>query len=573
MSAVRRLATPPVLLAGVAAVSAGLLIAWQSHLTFLIDDWDLLLHRRGISANSLLDPHARHLIIGPAIVYKAIQATFGMDGRFPYAVASTATFIASVVLLFVYLRGRVGDWLALAAVIPVLFMGPAYEDLLSSFQICYFGSMAFGIGALLAIRRSDHRGDVIACALLVASLAFAEIALAFAAGVAVALALDRGPLRRAWVVGIPLVLYLIWFVLWGHSGSHLGPNSLSFTNVATSPAYILDGFASSLGSLLGFGTPALFGGTGGLEWGRPLLVGLVALAAIAALRSRFPVRSWLLVALAVGVSFWFLTGANAALGRPPFASRYQYVGAVFVLMVAAEFIAAWRPGWRPDWRAALAAFAVAGLVTISNVSTLHQSYRALSGLSAVVRGGLAGLEIGADSANPDLVLTQQNSDFNYFTWVDAGSYLSAVDKFGSPAYSQAELPSAPEPARVAADKVLSAALGLTFQPLSRPPTTGTTAPRVVGPPGAVVGTSPGCLTVRRVGGALPVLSLPPGGAILSTHAGSQAAASLRRFATASFPIVAGTVSGSARLDIPEDRSSRPWELQLDPTARVTVCGE
>jgi hypothetical protein len=573
MPAVKRFTTPPVLLAVSAAVSAAVLIAWQSHLTFLIDDWDLLLHRRGISADSLLDPHARHLIVGPAIVYKAIQATFGMDGRFPYAVASTGTFLASIVLLFIYLRRRVGDWLALAAVLPILFMGPAYEDLLSSFQICYFGSMAFGIGALLAIERSDRRGDVIACALLVASLAFAEIAFAFAAGVAVAIALDRGPVRRAWIVGIPLALYLVWYLVWGHSGSHLGPNSLSFTNVATSPAYVLDGFASSLGSVFGLGTPALFGGTGGLEWGRPLLVALVALAAVAALRSRFPVRTWLLVAVAVGVSFWLLTGANAALGRPPFASRYQYVGAVFVLMIAAEFIARWRPGWRPGWRALIAVFAVAGLATISNLSTLHQGYQALSRLSATVRGGLAGLEIGADSANPDLVLTQQNSDFNYFTWVDAGSYLSAVDKFGSPAYTQAELPEAPEPARIAADKVLAAALQLAFQPLSKPPAPGTTAPRLVGPLGAVVGRSPGCLIVSRVGGGLPVLALPPGGAILSAPPGAQAGLSLRRFAADSFPILAGTVHGSARLDIPEDRSNRPWELQLDPTDRVTVCGE
>ena len=65
------------------AASGALLLAWQSHLTFLIDDWDLLLSRRGFNAHALLDPHARHLILGPALVYKAIQATLGWTRSFP----------------------------------------------------------------------------------------------------------------------------------------------------------------------------------------------------------------------------------------------------------------------------------------------------------------------------------------------------------------------------------------------------------------------------------------------------------------------------------------------------------
>ena len=46
-----------------------------------------------------------------------------MESHAPYAVAATAAFLASVALLFVYLRRRVGDWVALAAVLPILFMG------------------------------------------------------------------------------------------------------------------------------------------------------------------------------------------------------------------------------------------------------------------------------------------------------------------------------------------------------------------------------------------------------------------------------------------------------------------
>jgi hypothetical protein len=536
------------ILLGLAVAGSGaLLIAWGSHITFLIDDWNLLLNRRGFDAHALLDPHARHLILGPVLIYKAIQATIGMESSLPYDVVAVAAFLASVVLLFIYLRQRVGHWVALAAVLPVLVMGSAYEDLLSAFQIGYFGSMAFGIAALLALERRNRPGDAIACAALVASLAFAEIALAFAAGVAVAIALQGGPWRRAWVPAVPPLLYAAWYLTFGESGTY-NPSDFSLHNVATSPPYVLDGFASSVGSLLGLGTVPLFGGTGGLEWGRPLLVALVAVAVAWVLRSRSSRLIWVLVPLVIGLSFWFLTAANFTFGRPPFASRYQYVGAVFVLMIAANLAA----GWRPGWRGVLGALAVGVAAAAANLVTLHQSYRALAGTSEVVRGGLAGLEIAADDVDPGFVLTPQNSDFNYFTLVKAGPYLSASEKFGSPAYSQAELASAPEGARVAADKVLAAALPITLQPTASPP-------------------GLGCTTARGTGPAAPVLTLPPGGASLSAAHGAQASLALRRYASSSFPVDPGPLTGSARLEIPTDRSSRAWQLRIESVGRVTVC--
>ncbi len=545
MPTVRRLATPPVLLGGLAAASAALLLAWQSHLTFFIDDWDLLLSRRGFNAHAFLDPHNEHIIIAPTAIYKAIQATIGMDSLLPYAVIATAAFIASAILLFVYLRSRVDDWLALAATALVLFIGAAYEDLLTPFQIGYFGSMAFGLGALLALDRRSRAGDAWACVLLVLSLTFSEIGIPFVIGVAVAIALDRGPWRRAYVVAVPLALYAIWFLGWGHTAA----SHLSFHNIANSPAYALDGFASSVGALVGLSTPPITGGTGGIELGRPLLVGVVALAALRLWRlGRFPATLW--APLAIGVSFWLLTAANTSAERPPTASRYQYVGAVFILLIAAELVRGWRPGWKP-----LAAIgAVTAFAVAMNISAMHDAYGIFRGWTAIVRGDLAGLEIDADHVNPGLELTPQNSNFDYFGEVHAGPYLSAAGKFGSPAYTSSELASAPEQGRLGADKVMAAALGLSFQPLS-------TAP----PPGR------GCRTVARSGEAPPVIELPPGGATLTAPPGVAAKLSLRRFATTSFPIVVGTLQGAARLSIPTDRSERPWQLQVDANGPVTVC--
>ena len=192
------------------------------------------------------------------------------------------------------------------------------------------------------------------------------------------------------------------------------------------------------------------------------------------------------------LSFWFLTAFNATALRPPTASRYQYVGAVLTLLVAADLAAGFV---RPRAPAVMVgAFAVAGISVLSNISVLHDTYRGLADVTPTIRGGLAGLEIEADTVDPDLVLDEQNSGFNYTHMVRAGPYLSAVDAFGSPAYSGSELAGAPENARVAADLVMGAALRTVVEPGPRP--------SGVGP----------CSTVREHGGAAPALEVPPGAA-------------------------------------------------------------
>jgi hypothetical protein len=556
-----KLAQPKLLLGAALLTSGVLLIVWQSHLTFVADDWDLLIHRRGLSPDVFLDPHARHIIIAPTAIYKAIQATVGMGSLTPFALVATGAFLATVVLLFVYLRTRLGEWTALIAVIPILFMGSAWEDLLTPFQIGYFGSMVFGLGALLALQRRDARGDAIACGLLIASLTFSEVAVPFLAGAAVAIGLDRRPLSRAYVVAAPALLYAAWYAGW-----ETGPNSASFEKVATSPSYILDGLASSLGSLLGFG-PA-FGDfvASPLGWGRPLLIGLVAAAAVW-VHHRGRVSRWLPVTITLAVSFWFLAAANAGFGRVPTASRYQFVGAVFLVMVAAECAA----GTRLRWGGLAAVTAIAAAATLSNVSVLQRSYQAFLGTTPVVRGGLTGLEIAAPRVSPGFLLTAENSDAVWFSQVDAAHYLSAVDKFGSPAYPRDELAAAPESARIAADKVLSAALRIRLRDVARPPTPAGPAPRLIAPLGALPGTDGSCLTLRSPGGEPALVTLPPGGVILRAPAGVGAEFKLRRFAT-SFPVDLGTLRGTGVLGIPHDLSDRPWELQLSSSGPVTLCG-
>ncbi len=536
------------LLAGALLASGLMLLVWLSDLTFWRDEWAFLLHRRGFSADVFLDPHYEHIAIAPVAIYKLLLAGFGMDSPTPFQIAATAMFLTSVTLVFVFLRRRVGAWLALAGVLPLLFFGSSWDDLLWPFQIGYFGSMAAGIGALLALDREDRTGDLVACALLLISLSFSSVGIPFAAGVLVHVLTGSDIRRRAYVAALPIGLFAIWWLVFGQQAE----NRASLDSLLGSPGYIFDGFASSLSSLLGLATDRDQFPITSLDWGRPLLIGVLVLAGLRLWRlGRAP--RWLLVTLAVGLTFWFLAGINTAIGRGPDAGRYQYLGAIFLLLIAAELLR----GVRVPRSAVVAAVAISALAALSNFWVLQLYANGLAGLAGQQRGGLAALELARDRVDPGLLLTEENSDVDYLGELDAGSYLSAVDDFGSPAYTPEQLASATEPSRAAADKVFATALGIGLDP----------------DPGARIGK--GCLTAatKESPDEDLVLDLPPGGVLLRTPPGSRAEVRLRRFATASFPVKLGILRGGAptALRIPSDRSGEPWQAGLRATGPVNVC--
>ena len=110
--------------------------------------------------------------------------------------------MAAGVAVFVYVRERLGDIPALIAAAVVLFLGPAWQDLLWSFQIGLVGSLATGVFALLALERTSRRGDLAACALLVGSIGLSNLGVSFVLAAAVMLAIQRR-LAAAWVVARP----------------------------------------------------------------------------------------------------------------------------------------------------------------------------------------------------------------------------------------------------------------------------------------------------------------------------------------------------------------------------------
>jgi hypothetical protein len=532
-----------ILMAGAVLLSGGLLLHWLSRLTFWRDEWAPLLHRRSWSVGSFLDPIVEHLVAIPVLSYKVLVTTFGMDSPAPFQFVATVAFLISVILLFIYARGRLGEWIALAAVLPILFLGPSWDDLLFPYQLGYFGSVACGLGSLLALDRRDKTGDVTATILLIASLMFSDVGIPFVAGAVVEVLLGRDRWGRAYVFAIPTVLWGLWYLGWGHTA----PTFISFHNFANLPGYVTDGLASSIGSLLGLGTPQSSLQVTSLDWGRPLLVLAVAVAALRLYRlGKVPDR--VLTVLAVGVGFWCLTGLNASVLGAPTVGRYQYVGVVGIVLIASELARGMKIPRVAVW---LVLF-VAAAAALSNVSLLRDTAKGLAGIADQERGGLAALELTRGEVDPGFVLTEQNSDVDYLGLVDASSYFSAVDAYGSPAYTPAELAAAPEAAKVAADKVFGAALGV----------------RLVSAPATKTGH---CVTARPR--AQPVVTpVPRGGLVLrSRRLGTQLA--LRRYATASFPVALGPLrpGRASQLEIPTDQPPQPWQLELSGGGAVSVC--
>jgi hypothetical protein len=527
-----------------ALVASGATLLYLTRdLTFMNDEWGFLLDRSPFNAHSIFDPHDGHVVVAPALIYKALLELFGMDSARPFQVVSTATFLASAVVLFAWLRRRVDDWFALGAAVLVLFLGAAWEDLLWQFQIGYFGSMATGLGALLALLHEDRKGDAIACLLLVGCVAFSSLGIPFAIAAAVAVLTGANWRSRAYLVVVPLAVFGLWWLGWGHTAE----SHASLGNLAAVPKYIFDSIAAGLSSLFGLATPRDESEVGALDWGRPLAALALALAGIRIYQlGRVP--RWLWVVGALALSYWALAGFNLSPGRDATASRYQYISAVFILMFAGELVR----GLRFTRVAIGAGVAVVALAALSNLNFLDQSAATYKQTSGLVRADLGAVEIARDTVDPGLVLTSAIAGTAAVP-IAAGDYLTAVDEFGSPGDTPEEIAAAPEDARAAADRVLASALGLRVTPATQ------------ALPGAA------CRAVDA-GGTPPPIEVGPGELTISGLGPAHAELRLRRFATASFPIGAGEVGvRPVSITIRADRSDVPWQVQLSGRGRLRVC--
>jgi hypothetical protein len=543
---------PTMILVAALAVSAALTLVLTWHLTFFQDTWDYLITRRAITADTVFSPHNEHIVAIPVLIEQLFLRVFGMSTAKPEYVLLVIGLLATAYLLFVYLKRRVDPWLALFAVALLLFLGPAFEVLLWPFEICFIGSTMFGIATLLALEREDLRGDVAACGFLVASLGFSSLGIVFLVAGFVAVILGRADrrFRRAYVFVLPGLLFAAWYVGWGHKAE----SHLSVHNLLASPRYVIEGVSVTVGSLSGVGSSP-YGQPVDPAWGFALLVAMIIGLAYRQMRKP-TVSPGLWPAAAALASYWFLAAFNEFPGREPTASRYQYAGAVLLFMVLANLLPGVRVGRRLLLLGAVATAAALG----PNLVILNNAKDSLEEQTVFTRADTAALEIARRTVQPDFQLNPEVAGTPSLVNVYAGSYLEAVDEYGSPAYTPMELAGAPEPGRRAADVILSQALPISTATRNKAYEPEFNAENCVAlPAGSLTPTSE-----VRLGPGLTRIELAPG-----PHAGF----SLRRFAVGEFPAATkGGPGGSVTiLRIPRDESDRPWYLHVEASQAARVC--
>ncbi|HEX7278623.1 MAG TPA: hypothetical protein VF255_03265 [Solirubrobacterales bacterium] len=534
---------PYLLLAVAMAAAAAMTLVLTAELTFLQDTWEFLISRQELTVDNLLRPHNEHLVAVPALIQWVLIQLFGMSDPLPEYLVLVAFLLGTAGLLFVYVERRVGPWPALFAAVLLLGFGPGWEALLWPFEITFIGPLFFGIAMLLALEREDGRGDLAACVFLVLALGFSGLGLPFGLAAAVAILQgDRGTwLRRSYVVVIPALLFVIWYLGWGHEAA----THISLENILESPRFVAEAVSAATASLVGLGTNPIGGGN---AWGPAILVALVVVIAYRQLRRPgFDPGLWPIAAAAA--ASWFLTAFNAAPGREAASSRYQYVAAVFVLMILANLLRGVRPSQR-----AIALIGVLTLVALGpNLVVLAQGRDTLKQQAVLTQADTAAIEIAGRSVDPAFRLTPDLAGTTTLIDVAAGPYLEAVEDHGSDAYSEAELLAAPDYGRRQADIVLGQAL-----PLST-----TVTPGAFG-----TGASAGCVSAGAAG-----IPLRPGATRIEVPPGPPAALSLRRFATGEFPVTTAAAPGGSVmvLKVPRDLASQPWRLRVEAAQGARVC--
>jgi hypothetical protein len=482
-------------LAALAMVGAVLILVEGRHTTFFFDEWDWLLGRRGHTADDFLQGQNGNASLFPVALFKVLLQVFGADGHWGFRAALLVLHLAVVGLVLVVAQRRVGWAGGAVAAALVLVLGRASDDLIWAFQTGFLLSVLGGLVALAALEsdRGGRRGDLLACAGLIVGLGSSSTGIPFLVVALVEVALSPDRRRRAWVVLVPLALYVLWSIGYGDS-------QFRWSNVPLTPAFAADLAASTVGGVVGLT----------LDWGRTLV--LVALAALAAwwLRGgRGTPRLWgLLAALVV---LWGLTGFARAGTEVAGAPRYVYAGAVLVVLAAAELLRGRR---LTDGRVAL----VAGLVVLwaaaAGWGALHARAADLRSRSGDVRARLAAVDLAGAGVPGDFRPVPAQPQ------VIAGPVLEAQKDFGRIALTPDELRRAPAADRAAADQTLLALGELSVRPAPGQ-CGGAPVPALQAAPGSRVTVAVDAPTEVRAsrfgpaGSGAPVTTLPAGSTTIS----------------------------------------------------------
>jgi hypothetical protein len=400
----------------IAALVAAAAILWLARgMTFYYDEWTFILDAPDWTAATLLQPHNEHPVMLTRAIYALLLSTVGLRSYLPYLVVLLSLHAANVVLLFEVLRRRASDLVALGSAALLMLLGAGWENLLWVFQIQFLGSVACGLGMLLALQaKPSRRNAFLGAVLLTASLMFSGVGLFFGVAAAVQLALTPGRRRDLLWFAPTAVALAAWFLAFGRTYEPTTP--VSPADLAALPLYVIWGLGASAGGLIGVS------GVAGLA--------LLTLAALAVVFTwiRGARGAFRLGIVAGLVSFYAVTGLiRVQLGyQQSGASRYTYIGAVLWILLLADS-ARYLPS-RGALRPALVACVL--LACVSNGVLLYTSSVVRTATMQTQIADLQALaaERGDRCLNPDgavdpLVMPAETSPALYYR---------AIDKYGDP---------------------------------------------------------------------------------------------------------------------------------------------
>jgi hypothetical protein len=536
---------------GFAMAAYAALALWLTRGTTLyVDEVRFFESSRGFEPDALLAPLNGHLLALPRAFYVAAFKLFG-PSYIPFRLAEVTGVALVAGLFFVFAKRRIGAPGALAPALVLLFFGTSWEITLSPLGISSVYSVAAGLGALVVLERSDRRGDLSACALLVIAVATVSYGLAFVAAAAISVLLRPDRWRRVWIFLIPVALYGAWWLARPSLETPLsGPNaSFRLSNVLLIPNFIAAFAAAVAAAVTGLNydfsaSRSFVPSNVDTSWG-PIVAALAGAALIIRLR-RGSVAPSLWIGIALFLALGTLLAVVASSARTPDQARYMYPGAVAALIVAVEAAR----GIQLSRRALIALFGVVAVSLTTNVAHYRQGGEFLRFYSASERAAFMAIELTRDRVDPAFV---PSSGVAGLIRLEAGRYLAGVDRIGSPAFTPAQLQGQSETVREAADSVLAEALGVKVTALG--------AGR----------TGRHCRLLRAASASATAFLVSPPGALLRSPTPARVA--VGRFATGA-KVPAGRLAAGrpAVLLLPTDRSPRPWHASVTPAPRsLTVC--
>lgn len=547
-----RLPVPAALLLAAAMVLAAAFLLWSSRgVSFFFDDWILYSFGLRDGLDALLEPRNGHLTATTVLAYGALLETFGADSLVHLRILTVALQLASVWLFFAFARPRVGETVALALAVLLLFLGAGWETRSAPYGLNVWTALCPGIGALIALDRGTRRGDIACCVLLVLAAAGHSAGLPFLLAAAVAIVLrDRGEwLRSSWVFAVPVVLYGAWLLAY-RSGDD---SDVTAGNAAGLASFVAEALSAVIDALTGlYNVEVARSAQISTELGRPLaLAALIALAALLIWRPR-SIRplGWGLAAAVL--AYFVLLGLVTGAARPPNASRYMVTGSFLVLLLAVELGSA----FRISRRATAVICALVAIALAPNLLSLYYGGQTFRYDGAVNRATLTALDLTRGTVDPELRAESADAPgaFAQDLQLTAAEYFEAADDYGSPAYSPQELQGAPAHARAAADLALVRALAI--------------APAGAAPAGGTANCVP------QGGGEPAEFDLPPGGFAVRLRAGQAPAIGLKRFGDAFTPLPGvdpAAEQGGLVVAIPPDRSGVPWVAQIGSAEPFAIC--